>query len=56
MKCAFNEGARLLSTYRCGVRVACADGMEVEFKGTEVNGRKDSSQQSGSMSSPGAAP
>lgn len=56
MKCAFIEGAILLSTYRCGVGVACADGMEAEFKGTEVSGLKDSSQQSGSMSFPGAAP
>lgn len=56
MKCEFNEGAHLQSTYRSGVGVACADGMEAEFKGTEVSGLKASSQQCGSTSSPGAAP
>lgn len=34
----------------------CADGMDAEFKGTEVSGLKDPRQQGGTMSSPGGAP
>lgn len=36
--------------------VGCPDGIDAEFKGTEVSGLKDPSQQGETTSSPGGAP